>query len=128
MFKYVRDNGGATSPALKTVTANTAVTYKAGDAIVITSGKAAKATGTTKPEYICVTEATGVDEVACIQVLPGQEYEVPFAADGSALVEGAKVTIHTDGAQITATTTNGIVTIVRKLGTGASGTKAVVRF
>ena len=128
MFKYVRDNGGRYEPVIKTIPANTAVSYNVGDALIITSGKAAKATGANKPEYICATTGTGLSEIAVYLVLPGQEYKTTFAANGTSIAVGAKVTIHTDAAQITATTTDGVAEIIEKHGTGAAGTEATVRF
>ena len=50
------------------------------------------------------------------------------SADGSALKAGAKVTIATTFDQVTATTTSGVVEIVEKLGSGASGTEVIVKF
>ena len=128
MFKYVRDNGGANVPTTKTIPANTAVTYADGDALVITSGKAAKCGATVKPEYICASKGLGLSQVAAYQVLDGQEYKVPIYGDGTALAVGAKVTLHTDSAQVTATTTSGVAEIIEKCGSGASGTEVIVRF
>lgn len=128
MFKYVRDNGGRWEPVTKTITANTGVTYACGDALVITSGKAAKCGATATPEYICATKGSGLSEVAAYQVLKGQEYKVPIYGNGTGLAVGDKVTLHTDAAQVTATTTSGVAEIIEKLGTGASGTEVIVRF
>ena len=61
-------------------------------------------------------------------IAPGMEWETTFAADASAVTEGTKVTIHTDGAQVTATATGGVAQILKKHGTGAAGTKATVMF
>lgn len=127
MFKYVRDNGGGIL-VTKTIPGNTGVTYACGDALVITSGKAAKCTGTTKPEYICASKGLGLSEVAAYQVLDGQEYKTKFYGDGSAVAVGAKVTIHTDAAQVTGTTTSGVAEVIEKFGSGASGTEVLVRF
>ena len=128
MFKYVRDNGGRIEPVIKTIPANTAVTYADGEAVVISSGKAAKCGATAEPEYICATKGTGLSEVAAYQVLKSQEYKVPIYGDGTGLAVGQKVTLHTDGLQVTATTTSGVAEIIEKLGTGASGTEVIVRF
>jgi hypothetical protein len=128
MFKYVRDNGGRFEPVIKTITANTGVTYADGDALVITSGKAAKCGATTKPEYICATKGSGLSEVAAYQVLEGQEYKTTFYGDGTAVAVGAKVTLHTDSAQVTGTTTSGVAEVIKKFGTGASGTEVLIRF
>ena len=41
---------------------------------------------------------------------------------------GDKVTLHTDGLQVTATTTSGVAEIVSKLSAAASGDQLVVKF
>ena len=48
-----------------------------------------------------------------IRVLPTTVFEVPAAADQSALAVGSKVTLHTDGLQVTATTSGGVFTLTR---------------
>lgn len=121
------DNTAVCAPTTKQITANTEVAYKVGDALVITSGKAAKATGTTKPTHMCVETATGADEISAYIIEPNQEYEVPLSAVGTSLKVGDKVTIHTDAAQVTATTTSGVAEIVAINGT-AVGDTVIVRF
>lgn len=128
MFKYVRDNGGSDCPVTKTIPGNTGVTYAPGMALVITSGKAAKCGATASPVYICAGKGLGLSEVAAYQVLKGQEYKVPVYGDGTGLAVGDKVTLHTDGLQVTGTTTSGVAEIIEKLGTGASGSEVIVRF
>ena len=127
-FNYLRDNSGNFAPVLKTIPADSETSYKSGDALVVTGGKATKATGTTKPEYICATTGEGLEEVAAIQVTPTQEYRTEFSADASAVAIGAKVTIGTSADNVTATTTNGVAEIITKYGTGEAGTDVVVRF
>lgn len=107
-------------------------TYVAGEALVMTSGALTKAGATAKPEYIAaadyVAPSSGQKKLAVYPALPNHEYLTTFAADATATNEGAKVTLHTDALQVTATTASGVATIVRKLGTGASGTNVLVRF
>lgn len=107
-------------------------TYNVGDACDLnaTSGLMTKVTGTTKPNYICASKGTASasDVLAFNPIYDDCEYVTTFSADASALKVGAKVTIGSDSAQVTATTTNGVATIVEKLGTGAVGTKVVVKF
>ena len=93
-----------------------------GEALVLTSGKLTKCAATATPEFIAMAAGTAV-EIPVLRVMEDMIFETTFAADASAVAEGAKVTLHTDGAQVTATTTNGVFTITKKLGTGASGTK-----
>jgi hypothetical protein len=54
-------------------------------------------------------------------------YEVPVTAAPTALKVGDKVTIHTDGLQVTATTTSGVITIESLNGATAVGDTIVVR-
>lgn len=99
-----------------------AETVVLGEALVLTSGKLTKCAATATPEFIAM--AAGVASVIpVIRVMEDMEFETTFAADASAVAEGSKVTLHTDGAQVTATTTSGVFTITKKLGTGESGTK-----
>lgn len=107
-------------------------TYVYGEALKLVNGLLTKCGATDKPEYIAGTNytapATGNKALAVSPVMPSYEYETTFAADATAINAGSKVTLHTDGGQITATTTSGVAYIVKKLGTGAVGTKALVRF
>ena len=128
MFKYYKDNAREGSPVTKTIPGNTGVTYAPGMALVISSGKAAKCGATATPEYICAGNGLGLSEVAAYQVLKSQEYRVPIYGDGTALAVGDKVTLHTDGLQVTGTTTSGVAEVIEKLGTGASGSEVIIRF
>ena len=132
MFSFKKSNMKPEVPVIKTLPTTASTTYSIGDALVLTGGKLVKATGTTIPEYICacnyVAPATGNEDIAVYLIAPGMEWETTFAADASAVAEGSKVTIHTDAAQVTATTTSGIVKILKKYGTGASGTAVRVTF
>ncbi len=109
---------GATAPSI-------------GLALVLSSGKLAKASGSTKPAYICMTEAPAAlaagTLVPVIKVEPDTVFECANAASLSEVDIGAKVTIHSDGLQITATTTDGVATIVEKDG-DAVGSRVLVRF
>jgi hypothetical protein len=54
-------------------------------------------------------------------------YEVPVTAVPTALKVGDKVTIHTDGLQVTASTQNGVITVENLNGASAAGDTIVVR-
>ena len=56
-----------------------------------------------------------------------QSYEVPVTAAPTSLAVGSKVTLHTDGLQVTATTASGVVTVEDLNGAKAAGDKLVVR-
>lgn len=93
-----------------------------GEALVLTAGKLAKAGATVVPEYIAMSAGTN-KPIAVVRVLEEDYFETEFAADATAVAEGAKVTLHTDGLKVTATTTSGVFYITKKIGTGAIGTK-----
>lgn len=109
------------APVIKQIVANPSVTYNVGDALVISSNKAAKASGTTKPTYICAEKATGKSVISAYPVDALSEYETTVK---SGTVEvGKKYTIDTNSAQITSTQTDGVATV-----TGIAGTRVFVKF
>ena len=128
MFKLFKKDAGI--PIVKEIPA-AAGTYAVGQTLGFNAaGLLAQVAGTNVPEYICATKAT-VASGAAIAVNPiyeDMEFVTTFSADGSALKAGEKVTIATTFDQVTATTTNGVVEIVEKLGSGASGTEVIVKF
>ena len=107
-------------------------TPKVGLALKYNSGKVVLCSGTTKPEYICMTErasALSADEfVPVLRINPDMIFAVPAQADASAVTNGQSVTIHTDGLQVTATTSSGVAEIVDREGTGTTGDTLYVRF
>jgi hypothetical protein len=98
-----------------------------GEALVLSSGKLTKCDATTTPEFIAMKAGTGV-EIPVIRIDEKMVFETTFAADATDNAEGTKVTIHTDGLQVTATATNGVFTITKKLGSGETGTKVLGMF
>lgn len=108
-----------------------AIATTVGMAMTLTSGKLAKCTGTTKPEFICMQKnasavAAGTP-VPVIRVTENLILETTLSAAGNSLVPGSKVTIATDGLRVTATTESGVAEIVSMEGT-ASGSKVLVHF
>lgn len=103
-------------------------TYKIGQGLIISSGVAALATGTNKPQYICQENKTGVtgEGVYAARVTEDMTLEAPLSAAGTDLTVGSLVTIATDGMRLTATTTNGVAEIIEFPEGKASGAK--VRF
>lgn len=132
MFGFAKSNTKPEVPVIKTLPTTASAEYKIGDALVLSAGGLIKATGTTKPEYIAAANYkapdTAMEPLPVYLITPGMEWETTFAADATAVTEGSKVTIHTDGAQVTATATGGVAQILKKYGTGAVGTKATVMF
>lgn len=117
MFDLYRiNNVRALAPSIKQIPANSALTYNVGEALVITGGKAAKATGTTAPTYICAETGTGLSEVSAYAVDGNTEYKTTVTTGTPTI--GAKYTIHTDSAQITDVTTSGVAEVVAVLSDG----------
>lgn len=130
MFLNIKNDDGHVAPFEKYPCS--AITPKNGMAMILASGKLAIATGTNKPEFICVEEhASAVssgDLVTVVRVDPDTEYETTLSASGASLNLGDKVTLHaSNGLQVTATTTSGVAEIVYMDGT-ASGSMVRVRF
>lgn len=101
-----------------------------GEALVLTSGKLTKCGATAKPEFIAMADCAADAAkrlIPAARVEPNQLYEVPVQAAPTSLVEGSKVTLHTDGLQVTATTTSGVVTVESLNGAAAAGDIIVVR-
>lgn len=108
-----------------------AITPQVGMALTQTSGNLALASGTTAPTYISMREEmdklTAGTIIPVIRVLDSIIFETTFSAAATSIKVGDKVTIHTDGLQVTATTTGGVAEVVWMEGT-ASGAKVRVRF
>lgn len=108
-----------------------AITPQVGMALTQTSGNLALASGTTAPTYISMREETDKltagTIIPVIRVLDSIIFETTFSAAATSIKVGDKVTIHTDGLQVTATTTGGVAEVVWMEGT-ASGAKVRVRF
>lgn len=125
---YKTDDGRV--PAWEYLPAS-AITPKVGMALTMTSGKLALASGTTKPTYISMVEketaCTAGDIIPVVRVGADMILETTFSAAATSVVPGAKVTVATDGLQVTGTTTDGIAEVVELDGTTA-GSKVRVRF
>lgn len=129
MFRLSSMKVGLTPP-IEYKTATASESYSVGEALKLASGKVTLCSGTTKPEFVCVGPANGAGEVPCVAVQDYMEFETTLAvapADSAAIGAGDKVTIHTDGMQVTATKTSGVAQIVALDGQ-AVGDRVVVRF
>lgn len=109
-----------------------AITPKIGMAMAPNaSGQLAAAGGTTAPKYICMQEKE--EAVAAGTMIPvvradaGTIFETTFSAAATSIKVGSKVTLTSDGLQVTATTTDGVAEVVEMLGT-AAGSTVRVRF
>lgn len=97
-----------------------------GEALVMSAGALTKCGATAKPDYIAV----GPVKDGIVPVIKVQDYilfDVPLTAAGTELTVGSKVTIAATGLGVTATTGDGVATIVAMNGT-AVGDTVTVRF
>lgn len=111
MFKIVKHDLNTQFPSeYLLLTDGEASVY--GEALVLTSGRLTKCAATGVPEYIALRtqalEASSVTEIPVVRVNEEQVYEVKSMATVAASVIGSKVTIHSDGLLITATTSSGV--------------------
>ena len=132
MFAFRKSNTHPVAPIIKTLPSKASTTYKLGDAVILSGGVLEKATGGTKPEYICACNyaapAEDMEPIAVYLISPGSEWDTTFSAAATSIDEGDVVTINTDAAQVTATATGGVAKILKKHGTGASGEGVTVTF
>ena len=106
------------------VPATAGESYAVGEALVLTDGAATKCGATVTPEFICQQRLSGAkagDLLAVTRVNELQELETTLAVAGTALKIGDKVTLHTDGEAVTATTTAGVFMLSQILDTAAGG-------
>ncbi len=86
-----------------------------GEALVQTSGRLTKCGATATPEFIAVcdrtAESTSVTPLPVIRVKEDREFETLSTATVASTVIGSKVTLATNGTQVTATTTSGVFEI-----------------
>ena len=129
MFRLSSLKVGLTTP-IEYKTATASESYAVGEALKLASGKVTLASGAVKPEFVCVGPANDAGEVPCVTVQDYMEFETTLAvapADSATIGVGDKVTIHTDGMQVTATKTSGVAQIVALDGQ-AVGDRVVVKF
>ena len=108
-----------------------AITPKVGMALIQSGGNLALATGENKPTYVSMAEkesaCTEGDIIPVMRVLPDMMFETTFSAAATSIKPGMKVTLNTDGLQVTATDTSGVAEVISMDDT-ASGSKVRVRF
>ena len=95
----------------KPVTESESITL--GEALVLSGGKLTKCGATAKPTFVAVGPAVD-GEAPVIRVQDYMEFESSLGvapAEQTTVAVGNKVTLHTDGLQVTATTTSGVATI-----------------
>lgn len=118
----------ANTPVIKEYPA-AAATYKVGDVATLTAGVITKATGSTKPTYVvCAAGTRAANEpIAVNPIYKDQEFVTTLSAAGTSLKVGDKVTISADSDEVTATTTDGVATILEIIDS-AEGGQVVVKF
>lgn len=122
MFKIVKMRSAKERPTEHVVAGAGGVSL--GQAVLLSSGKVVAATADNVPEFIIAQPGNADDIVLAYRIMEDDIFETTFSADGTTRKVGDQVTLHaSDGMSVTATTTNGIFTITKKLGSGASGTK-----
>lgn len=108
-----------------------AITPKIGMALTQASGNLAVAAGATAPTYISMcdreTACVAGEIIPVIRVQKDMIFETTFSAAATSIKLGSKVTVNTDGLQVTATTTDGVAEVIGMDGT-AAGSTVRVRF
>ena len=131
MFKLLKiENARMNVPEPVFHEATAAEAISIGEALVLANGKLTKCAATAVPQFIAIGQVGASDanrKVAVCRVESNQVYEVPVTVAPTALKVGDKVTIHTDGLQVTATTTSGVITVENLNGASAAGDTIVVR-
>ena len=93
-----------------------------GEALVLTSGRLTKCGSTAIPEFISLktqaAQSTSTTPLPVVRVREDDEFITTCTGTLTATNVGAKVTLHTDGAQVTTTTTSGVFAV-----SGLDGTK-----
>lgn len=125
MFKISKSVGTPTPP-FEYLPGTSEESFSDGEALVLSSGKLTKCGATAAPEFVCVGAHTGdgASLIPVMRVNETLEFESTFAAAPTSLNPGDKVTLHTDGLQVTATTTAGVFTLSRIDGTASGATCA----
>lgn len=88
--------------------------YQVGEALKLASGKVTLCSGAAAPSHVCVGPIDDNGVVPCVEVQKYMEFETTLAeapADPATVGVGDKVTLHTDGMQVTATKTGGVAEV-----------------
>lgn len=103
-------------------------TYKVGELLYLSNGLLTLCSGTNVPQFVSMKD-TQLSEAGKLCVTPVRDdiiYETHNQAAFTSIKVGDKVTVHTDGMQVTATTTNGTATVRGFDGTAAGSCVYVV--
>lgn len=133
MFKLIKIEYGKDNVPQPIRVPASAGTYTAGQALVVSSNKVAKASGDVSAAYICYAgkTVTSTDsDLLVYKVTPSMLFEAPLsAAIGTTVKFGAKLTIGTGGDEVTATaaTSNFGAYVEDMNGASAAGDTVIVR-
>ena len=89
-------------------------TYQVGEALKLASGKVTLCSGAAAPSHVCVGPINDNGVVPCVEVQKYMEFETTLGVaptDSATVGVGDKVTLHTDGMQVTATKTGGVAEV-----------------
>lgn len=89
-------------------------TYQVGEALKLASGKVTLCHGAAAPSHVCVGPIDDNGVVPCVEVQKYMEFETTLGVapeDSATVGVGDKVTLHTDGMQVTATKTSGVAEV-----------------
>jgi len=89
-------------------------TYQVGEALKLASGKVTLCSGAVAPSHVCMGPVDDNGVVPCVEVQKYMEFETTLGvapADSATVGVGDKVTLHTDGMQVTATKTSGVAEV-----------------
>ena len=88
--------------------------YQVGEALKLASGKVTLCSGAVAPSHVCVGPVDDNGVVPCVEVQKYMEFETTLGVaptDSATVGVGDKVTLHTDGMQVTATKTGGVAEV-----------------
>lgn len=88
--------------------------YQVGEALKLASGKVTLCSGAVAPSHVCVGPIDDNGVVPCVEVQKYMEFETTLGVaptDSAPVGVGDKVTLHTDGMQVTATKTGGVAEV-----------------
>ena len=106
-------------------TASEAFSY--GQALKLAGGLLTKAAGTDQPTFICLkdvpAESTSVPNIPVLKITPILEFETTSTVAVPASNIGAKVTLSTDGTQVTNTTTGGTFMVLQTSNTAGGAVR-----
>lgn len=130
IWMHKNDNGRSLVPDSVILPRNAGAAYAAGTALILSGGVAVAATGAQKPQFICYSNNAANDgsELVAYAVSPTARFEAPVTAAPTTLKVGDKVTLSTDGKGVTATTADGVATIVDLQGAKKVGDIIIVMF